>query len=243
MSVPVLTFFNNKGGVGKTSLVYHLSWMFSDLGKRILAVDLDPQANLSSAFLTEDDFEALFERHSGAPPATIHEALRPLIEGYGDVQLPELYHAIDAFHEAQPQLPIADVQAPELYPAGETLWLIPGDLLLSTFEDQLSETWPKCSNGDIRAFRVTSAFWRVMQMAAAQINAALILVDVGPNLGAINRAALIASDFVVIPLAPDLFSLQGLRNLGPRLRSWRQDWQEKLNKFPGGKIYPSACSH
>jgi cellulose biosynthesis protein BcsQ len=236
MSVSVLTFFNNKGGVGKTSLVYHLSWMFSDLGKCILAVDLDPQANLSSAFLTEDDFEALFERHSEAPPATIHEALRPLIEGYGDVQLPELYHASDAFHEAQPQLPIADVQAPELYRAGETLWLIPGDLLLSTFEDQLSETWPKCSNGDIRAFRVTSAFWRVMQMAAAQINAGLILVDVGPNLGAINRAALIASDHVVIPLAPDLFSLQGLRNLGPRLRSWRQDWQEKLNKFPGGNF-------
>ena len=66
MSIPVLTFFNNKGGVGKTSLVYHLSWMFSDLGMRILAVDLDPQANLSSAFLTEDDFEVLFERHSGA---------------------------------------------------------------------------------------------------------------------------------------------------------------------------------
>ena len=115
MSIPVLTFFNNKGGVGKTSLVYHLSWMFSDLGMRILAVDLDPQANLSSAFLTEDDFEALFERQSGSPPATIHEALRPLIEGYGDVQLPELYHASDTFHEAQAQLLMADVQAPELY--------------------------------------------------------------------------------------------------------------------------------
>jgi cellulose biosynthesis protein BcsQ len=236
MSIPVLTFFNNKGGVGKTSLVYHLAWMFSDLGMRILAVDLDPQANLSSAFLTEDDFESLFERNRGSPPATIHEALRPLIEGYGDVQLPELYHASNAFHEAQPQQFLADIQSPELYHAGEALWLIPGDLLLSTFEDQLSETWPKCSSGDIRAFRVTSAFWRVMQMAAAQSTAGLILVDVGPNLGAINRAALIASDYVVIPLAPDLFSLQGLRNLGPRLRSWRQDWQEKLTKFPGGNF-------
>lgn len=237
MSVPVLTFFNNKGGVGKTSLVYHLSWMFSDLGLRVLAVDLDPQANLSSAFLTEDDFEALFDRNSEAPPATIHEALRPLIEGYGDVQLPELYHASEARHLPQPELLLRDAQPSDgLYQTGETLWLIPGDLLLSTFEDQLSETWPKCSNGDIRAFRVTSAFWRVMQMAADRVGAELILVDVGPNLGAINRAALIASDHVAIPLAPDLFSLQGLRNLGPRLRSWRQDWQEKLSKFPGGNF-------
>ena len=236
MSIPVLTFFNNKGGVGKTSLVYHLSWMFSDLGMRVLAVDLDPQANLSSAFLTEDDFESLFERDAAAPPATIHEALRPLIEGYGDVQLPELYHASAVRTTPQPDLPLRDVQSPELYRAGESLWLIPGDLLLSTFEDQLSETWPKCSNGDIRAFRVTSAFWRVMQMAATKVLAELILVDVGPNLGAINRAALIASDYVVIPLAPDLFSLQGLRNLGPRLRSWREDWQEKLRKYPGGDL-------
>ena len=47
MSVPVLTFFNNKGGVGKTSLVFHLAWMFAEMGKRVVAVDLDPQANLT----------------------------------------------------------------------------------------------------------------------------------------------------------------------------------------------------
>ena len=51
MTVPVLTFFNNKGGVGKTSLVYHLSWMFAEQGFRVLAVDLAPQANLTSACL------------------------------------------------------------------------------------------------------------------------------------------------------------------------------------------------
>ena len=236
MSVPVLTFFNNKGGVGKTSLVYHLSWMFSDLGIRVLAVDLDPQANLTSAFLSEDDLEALFERTGASPPATIHEALRPLIEGYGDIQAPSLFRAASAPPPAEPELPMADLQRPDLFRAGETLWLVPGDLLLSTFEDQLSETWPKCSGADVRAFRVTSAFWRVMQLSAKAIDAGLILVDVGPNLGAINRAALISSDFVVIPLAPDMFSLQGLRNLGPRLGQWREDWKEKLGKFPGGNF-------
>ena len=57
MSIPVLTFFNHKGGVGKTSLVFHLSWMCSDMGQRVVAIDLDPQANLTSAFLSEDDLE------------------------------------------------------------------------------------------------------------------------------------------------------------------------------------------
>ena len=54
MSVPVIAFFNNKGGVGKTSLVYHLSWMYSEIGLKVLSSDLDPQANLTSAFLDDD---------------------------------------------------------------------------------------------------------------------------------------------------------------------------------------------
>jgi cellulose biosynthesis protein BcsQ len=42
--VKIVAFFNNKGGVGKTTLVYHLAWMFSRKKIKTLAVDLDPQA-------------------------------------------------------------------------------------------------------------------------------------------------------------------------------------------------------
>ena len=42
-----IAFFNNKGGVGKTTLVYHLAWMYAELGYSVVAADLDPQANLS----------------------------------------------------------------------------------------------------------------------------------------------------------------------------------------------------
>jgi hypothetical protein len=59
-----------------------------------------------------------------------------------------------------------------------------------------------------------------------------VLIDVGPNLGAINRAALLAADFVVTPLAPDLYSIQGLRNLGPTLIDWRRSWSDRLNRAP-----------
>ena len=57
MSIPVIAFFNNKGGVGKTSMVYHLAWMFSDCGVRAIAADLDPQCNLTASFLDEDRLE------------------------------------------------------------------------------------------------------------------------------------------------------------------------------------------
>lgn len=84
-----------------------------------------------------------------------------------------------------------------------------------------------------------------MQEAANAHKADVILMDLGPNLGAINRAALIAADYVVVPLSPDLFSLQGLRNLGPTLRRWRSEWQERLRKnrvpnlqLPEGHMQP-----
>ena len=54
-----------------------------------------------------------------------------------------------------------------------------------------------------------SAFWRVIQSGAREHQAGhIVLVDLGPNLGAINRAMPIAADYVVIPLGPDLFSLK-----------------------------------
>ena len=76
MTIPVLTFFNNKGGVGKTSLVYHLAWMLSETGDRVLACDLDPQANLTASFLDEDDLESLWE--GGAENRTVHQCVAPL---------------------------------------------------------------------------------------------------------------------------------------------------------------------
>ncbi len=58
------------------------------------------------------------------------------------------------------------------------------------------------------------------------------MMDVGPNLGALNRVALIASDFVITPLAPDRYSLQGLGNLGPTLRKWRKKWEKERQENP-----------
>jgi len=211
LSLPVIAFFNNKGGVGKTSLVYHLAWMFADLGSRVLAADLDPQANLTAAFLDEDQLESLWEDlWEGVQDRsnTIYGAIRPLVRGTGDIARPELQTVDDG------------------------LALLAGDLTLSAFEDELSTQWLTSLSGNERAFRVLSALWRVMQQAGKDFNADLILADLGPNLGAINRVGLISADYVVIPLSPDLFSLQGLRNLGPTRRKWREEWIDRLKRKP-----------
>lgn len=215
----VIAFFNNKGGMGKTTLVYHLARMIADRGEQVLAADLDPQANLTSMFLGDERLEELWPQ--GEHPDTIFGALRPIIRGLGDVKTPHIERITP------------------------TLGLVVGDLALSTFEDKLSAAWLACHNRDESAFRTMTAFYRGLRQAALDVNASWVLIDVGPNLGAINRAALIASEHVVIPLGPDLFSLQGLRNLGPSLADWRKVWAELMTKnpdpsmeLPSGRIEP-----
>ena len=208
MTPPVLTFFNNKGGVGKTSLVYHAAWMLSEIGHAVLVVDLDPQANLTAAFLDEDALAQLWDGEEAGHPTTVYRCVEPLTE-------------------------VGDIVEPELHRAADGLYLLPGDLALSGFEDNLSTEWPNCLGSEnlYRAFRVITAFWQVIRMGAYRCKATIVLVDVGPSLGAINRSALIATDHVVVPLAADLFSRQGLRNLGPTLRRWRADWQKRLENW------------
>ena len=133
---------------------------------------------------------------------------------------------------------IGDVAPAPLQDMGQDIYLLPGDLGLSQFEDRLSASWPLCLQDDIAAFRSTTAFYRIVHSAAAQVEADIVFIDVGPNLGAINRSALIASDYIVVPLAPGLFSLQGLRNLGPTLHTWRDQWQDRLKKKPAGLDIP-----
>ncbi|MDE0026562.1 MAG: AAA family ATPase [Spirochaetaceae bacterium] len=207
-TTPVLTFFNNKGGVGKTSLIYHVSWMLSELGYKVLVVDLDPQANLTAAFLSERRLEKLWDEPAGGRGNTIYQCVERLAA-------------------------VGDIRDPALFRVANELFFLAGDLALSGFEDLLSTEWPNClgSQNLFRPFRVITSFWQVIQRGAKRSEAQIVLVDVGPSLGAVNRSALIATDFVVVPLAADLFSRQGLRNLGPTLRQWRADWQKRRDNW------------
>jgi chromosome partitioning protein len=194
--------------------------MFREIGLRVLAVDLDPQSNLTTAFLSEDRLIDLWPE--GDHSETVLGDIQPLLDRLGDIMADPYVERIE-----------------------NRLWLLPGDLGLTTFEDRQALAWPMCLDDNIAsagdAFRVMTAYYRIMRRAAEANDIDIVLIDVGPNLGAINRAALVASDHVVIPLAADLFSLQGLRNLGPTLRGWREGWKKRLSgKVPKGLSVPSG---
>lgn len=147
-----IAFFNNKGGAGKTTLVYHIAWMMMELEQKVLAADLDPQANLSSMFLDEERLEKVWseeeQKHQSILPC-----ISPILEGTGDIA-PAHTEIIQ-----------------------EGLYLIPGDLGLSRFEDKLSDSWPRCLDRDPAAFRAITAFYRVIYTAAEQVGANIVLIQ------------------------------------------------------------------
>jgi chromosome partitioning protein len=211
----VIAFFNNKGGVGKTTLIYHVGHMLADKGHRVVMADLDPQANLTAMSLSMSDLVLIEDDQV----RTIYDTVAPVVAS-GD----------------------------EVFPAyieiAERLALLPGDLELSNIEDALSREWTQClSDSPLdrkRAFAVTTSIARSVKVAAEDYEADYVLLDVGPNLGAINRSALLFADFVIVPVAPDVFSLKGLTNVGQGLGEWRKGWARRIENAPKGD-WPEAA--
>jgi cellulose biosynthesis protein BcsQ len=155
-------------------------------------------------FLTPDRLENVYENNL---PITILDSINPVVAG-------------------DPYKPIHIEQI------NDNLGLILGNLSLSIFEDNLSDAWLKCLNSESYSFKLTSIFNTIINDAVEQFNAEIVLIDVGPNLGAINRAVTISSDLIIMPVASDLFSLQGIKNLGVTLNIWKKQWKQRSDLKP-----------
>lgn len=218
-----IALFNHKGGVGKTTLTVNVADALVDLGKRVLLVDADPQCNLTSFYISEPELEDLLaqsdEEGSGA---TLWSALKPVVRGRGDVG------RIDAW----------DIREGDIS-------LLPGDVLLSDYEEVLPAAWTECFARRSRGYDVVTALGQVVENAAAEVNADIVMYDVGPNVGALNRAVLLDCDYFISPVAADLFSLRALSTVGRSLGKWIADWKTIRDLAPADDLLrlPSGRPH
>lgn len=201
-----IAVFNNKGGVGKTTFTYHLGFALEKLGKKVLFVDGDPQCNLTAYTCEDDVIDAAWEKEGNS----LYQAVRPLVTAAGDVNYVQPYKIQE-----------------------RNIWIYPGDLLISEYESALSESWTQVLAGQERGFRVSSGIYRLYSEFARANEVDYVLIDLGPNLGSLNRALLLGCDFFIIPMIPDLFSLRGSQNLGSTLATWAKLWYESLQRTSG----------
>ena len=216
MHLKSIVFFNNKGGVGKTTLACNLvSYLNQYKGKRELLIDADPQCNATQAMLSDEDCETIYLGDS-SPVATLYSYMRPLEMG-----------------ESGLQLPIQPVKA-RLNRFGTDL--IPGHPRMSIIEDRLSDAWSDLQKRDVRGYRVTN--WCHQLLDQVKDNYDIVVFDVGPSLGALNRSVILACNYIVTPFGCDIFSLMGIKNISQWISTW--DTQYERSVVDGLRDHPEA---
>jgi hypothetical protein len=86
-------------------------------------------------------------------------------------------------------------------------------------EDLLSKNWQDAIAGDIRGLRTSFLFSQFLSRCESYD---FVLFDMGPSLGSINRAVLLACDFFVSPMSIDIFSLRAIENISTAIIEWRR---------------------
>jgi len=205
-----IAIFNHKGGVGKTTLIVNIAAALASLGKRILLVDSDPQCNLTAYLIEESVVDDLLDTSDSDVGRTLWSAVKPVAEALGDIRLVD---------------PIE--RLPNVY-------VLPGDIRLSGFEQGLSPLWDECFQRKTKGFRGTTAVSRLVDYAALKYEVDFVFYDAGPNIGALNRVLLLDCDYFIVPAACDVFSIIALKTLGYTLVNWISDWKTIVQLAPTG---------
>jgi cellulose biosynthesis protein BcsQ len=235
--VKTISVFNNKGGVGKTTLTYHMAHALASMGKKVLIFDLDPQCNITALSVPQEwlldvwenedpyiqDFKTSREKagtnfhEMNKKTRTVHYLLMPTQEGTADLDL------------LPPPVKLA-----------ENLHLIPGRLTMHLYEDKISSRWSDVYQGDPLAIRTMTRIRELAEQYTEIHDYDYVIMDTSPSLGALNKVIISTTDGFLIPCAPDMFSLYGIRNLGSALGMWQKQFntiyqllsEEKRKKFP-----------
>jgi cellulose biosynthesis protein BcsQ len=194
-----ISLFNHKGGVSKTTTAFNLGWMLAAKGKRVLLADCDPQCNLTGmvlGFKGAHEFEAIYK--SGGI-RNIRDGLAPAFESRPVAIAPVECETIDG----QPNM-----------------FLIPGHIGLAEYEVTLGIA-QELSGSLVTLQNLPGSLRHLFNITAQKYDIDYILVDMSPSLGAINQNLLMTSDYFLVPMAPDYFSVMATESLASVLPKWR----------------------
>ena len=195
--IPLISLFNHKGGVSKTTTAFNLGWSLADKGKRVLIVDADPQCNLTGTVLGFDGIKDFGKFYKDSPRANVSACLSPVFQGSGE------------------QLKPADV-VPTTNP---NLFLLAGNIDLSENETQISVALS--TSAAIPALQnIPGSLAALLRMTAKEHSMDAVIVDMSPSVGALNQCLLMGSDYFIVPTSPDYYCDQAISSLSRVLPKW-----------------------
>lgn len=203
-----ISLFNHKGGVSKTTTAFNLGWKLAEKGKKVLLADCDPQCNLTGmvlGFKGSDEFKAIYEA-----------------EGIKNVR--------DGLAPAFESRPIP-IQPVECEPIGgqPNMQLIPGHIGLAEYEVTLGIA-QELSGSLVTLQNLPGSLHHLFQITADKYGSDYIIVDMSPSLGPINQNLLMTSDYFVVPMAPDYFSVMATDSLAAVMPKWKA-WADQAKSL------------
>lgn len=228
----VVSIFNNKGGVGKSTLSFHLAHALSEKGIKTLMIDLDPQSNLTLQCISPDELEALWEAENPYIE-DFQGALDDSDGGFDDfISTPRSIHCLlkpieDGVYES--------FSLGNVYVINENLGLIPGRLSLHSFEDKISRLWSDAFLGEPQALRTITSIRSICLEACQKFGYEYVIIDTSPSLGMLNKVIISMSTGFFVPCMPDMFSTFGIANIGQALKNWKGQFDTMYSLLPDRK--------
>ena len=195
-------FWNNKGGTGKTSLIFQtiLGYAETHQDKRILAVDVCPQANLSELMLgglNGEGSDKLLQLQNSAP--------RRSIGGYFQLRLPSPY-SIPTFS------PEEFITLPNTYNNGvaKNIDLLSGDPLLELQSNAINSLANTNIPGTDTWICVID--WLNDFLEKVKDKYDVVFIDCNPSFSMFTQIALAATDRIILPVMADDSSRRAIQN-------------------------------
>lgn len=203
-----VSIFNNKGGVGKSTICWNLADALGEAGKKVLLIDFDPQCNLSIAMLGEDTFVKTLPTQNVPYGTTIRSFLQRFLQSTGGEEI--------FLHQGRN--------------TNANVCLVAGDFWLNVYADSLNVGADLLSGTGLSRY---VALNRIVQKAAEKMGTPFdyALIDLPPSFGSLVRAAFYSSDYYIVPCTSDSFSVYCVGLIGQMVPAFVTDWQSGLTRF------------
>lgn len=204
-----ISVFNQKGGVGKTTSVVNLAVALNYLDKKVLVIDIDPQANTTTGlgldkYNIENSLYELFyagegessEENEAEEEKTEESTEQGKEESNTEVEDEEIQEALE---EEKTTINIDDY----ITKTQSGVDIIPSESALSGLEVELVE---------LDALERTRQLKNIIDLIEDD-KYDFVLIDCPPSLGLLSINALVASNSIIIPIQTEYYALEGVSEL------------------------------